>query len=322
MIKKIEADERQPSVELAQAHADTLQIPADQHPVFVEIARGERPLDHLAEGLGGRGAGVKESPLLPRSSAPPHPPLPTPTTPFLGRQAELSDIITKLKQPDCRLLTLLGPGGMGKTRLALEAARQVQDDFAGGVLFVNLTAVTDPTLIPDSIAQSLNLSLPGAADKHLPRVLRQRQMLILLDNCEQLGDGLEWLSTLLATAPNITLLATSRERLQLAEEWVFPVTGLDAALELFGQTAVRVKPDFDMRVEETAVYHICQLVENLPLAVELAASWTPFLTCAQIAEHIQNGLDILATTVRNIPTRHRSMQAVFDASWQLLTETE
>jgi predicted ATPase len=127
---------------------------------------------------------------------------------------------------------------------------------------------------------------------------------------------------LLTTAPNITLLATSRERLQLAEEWVFPVTGLDAALELFGQTAVRVQPNFDMSVEETAVHHICQLVENLPLAVELAASWTPFLTCAQIAEHIQNGLDILATTVRNIPARHRSMQAVFATSWQLLTETE
>ena len=114
---------------------------------------------------------------------------------------------------------------MGKTRLAIEAARQVQATFADGVVFVNLTAVSDPALIPDAIAHALNLSLSGPADTHLPRVLRQRQMLIVLDNCEQVGDGLEWLSNLLATAPNITLLATARERLQLAEEWVFPVAG-------------------------------------------------------------------------------------------------
>ena len=311
MIKKIEADERQPSVELAQALAATLQLPPEQHPIFVEIARGERPLDALAEGRGSRGAGESFASSLPTSA-----------TPFIGRQAELIEITAKLHQPECRLLTLLGPGGMGKTRLAIEAARQVQANFADGVVFVNLTAVSDPALIPDAIAHALNLSLPGPADKHLPRILRQRQMLIVLDNCEQLGDGLEWLSTLLAAAPNITLLATSRERLQLAEEWVFSVAGLDAARELFGQTAVRVKPDFDVQAEETAVRHICQLVENLPLAVELAASWTPFLTCDQIAEQIQTGLDILATTVRNIPARHRSMQAVFDASWQLLTEAE
>ena len=311
MIKKIEADERQPSVELAQALAVTLQLSPEQHPIFVEIARGERPLDALAEGRGSRGAGESFASSLPTSA-----------TPFIGRQAELIEITAKLHQPECRLLTLLGPGGMGKTRLAIEAARQVQANFADGVVFVNLTAVSDPALIPDAIAHALNLSLPGPADKHLPRILRQRQMLIVLDNCEQLGDGLEWLSTLLAAAPNITLLATSRERLQLAEEWVFSVAGLDAARELFGQTAVRVKPDFDVQAEETAVRHICQLVENLPLAVELAASWTPFLTCDQIAEQIQTGLDILATTVRNIPARHRSMQAVFDASWQLLTEAE
>ncbi|MBK8900778.1 MAG: helix-turn-helix domain-containing protein [Anaerolineaceae bacterium] len=311
MIKKIEADERQPSVELAQSLAVALQIPPEQQPIFVAIARGERPLDHLSL-----------SPASPVTLSPSHLVTPSLPTPFIGRQYELAQIGERLGNG--RLLTLLGPGGIGKTRLAIEAARQMQASFADGVVFVDLTAVTDPALLADTIAHALNLSLPGPADRHLPRDLRQRQMLILLDNCEQLGDGvgLEWLSALLAAAPNVTLLATSRERLQLAEEWVFPVAGLDEALELFGQTAVRVKPDFDMSVEGTTVSHICQLVENLPLAVELAASWTPFLTCAQIAAHIQSGLDILATTVRNIPARHRSMQAVFDASWQLLTAPE
>ena len=319
MIKKIEADERQPSVELAQALADTLQIPTAQHDIFVEIARGERPLDHLAEEQGGSGVGEQGRGGAEEGFASA---LPTLTTSFIGRQAELTEITAKLRQLECRLLTLLGPGGMGKTRLAIEATRQVQPDFANGVVFVDLTVVTDPTLIPDTIAHALNLSLPGSAERHLSRVLRQRQMLIVLDNCDQLGDGLAWLSTLLAAAPNITLLATSRERLQLVEEWVFPVSGLDAAWELFGRMAVRAKPHFDMDVEKTDVNNICQLVDNLPLAVELAASWIPFMACAQIAEHIQNGLDILETTVRNIPARHRSMQAVFDASWQLLTETE
>ena len=316
MIKKIEADERHPSVELAEALATTLQIPIAQHQIFVACARGERPLDHLQSPISNLVAEGHQSPISPL----PH--LPIPATPFLGRAAELADITSKLRQPDCRLLTLLGPGGMGKTRLAIEAGRQLQATFKDGVVFVNLTAITDPTLIPDTIAHALDLSLPGPATKHLPRVLRQRQMLILLDNCEQLGDGMGWLSTLLAAAPNITLLATSRERLLLAEEWVLPVTGLDESRELFAQTAIRVKPDFNVDEEETAVGHICQLVGNLPLAVELAASWIPFMSCSQIANHIQKGLDILATTVRNIPARHRSMQAVFDASWQLLTERE
>lgn len=317
MIKKIEADERHPSVELARALAAALQIPPEQHSFFIEIARGERPLDHLSL-----------SPTHPVTSSPAHLVtvlLPTPATPFIGRTNELAQIVERLangRLGNGRLLTLLGPGGIGKTRLAIEAARQVQTHFADGAVFVDLTAVADSTLIPNTIAHALDLSLPGSADRHLPLVLRQRQMLIILDNCEQLGDGLEWLSTLLAAAPNITLLATSRERLQLAEEWVFPVAGLAAAWELFAQTAVRIQPDFDVREVETAVARICQLVENLPLAVELAASWTPFMACDQIAAQIQSGLEILATTVRNIPARHRSMQAVLDASWQLLTEAE
>ncbi|MCB0034623.1 MAG: hypothetical protein KDE51_11410, partial [Anaerolineales bacterium] len=214
------------------------------------------------------------------------------------------------------------PGGMGKTRLAIEAARQLQATFAHGAVFVDLTAVTDSTLIPDSIAHALKLALSGSAVKHLPHVLRHRQLLIILDNCEQLAAGLTWLSTLLAAAPQVTLLVTSRERLQLAEEWIVPVAGLDAAVELFGQTASRLTPTFDPHKEETAVNQICQLIENHPLAIELAASWTPYLSCTQIAAHLQKDLDILETTVRNTPARHRSIQAVFDHSWQLLSKAE
>jgi predicted ATPase/transcriptional regulator with XRE-family HTH domain len=309
MIKKIEADERHPSVELAQALAATLQLPPDQHDVFIEIARGKRPLDHL------------QSPI----SQSPTSNLPTPTTPFLGRTAELADITTKLRRPNCRLLTLLGSGGMGKTRLAIEAAEQVQSDFADGAVFAPLAAINDPEQIPQAIFQAMRLPLAGNDPPlaQVQRYLQRRHLLLVLDNFEQLTEGATLLSELLAAAPKLQLLVTSRERLNLAEEWLFPVPELDEAVALFGQTAVRVQPDFDVREEETAVSHICQLVGGHPLAVELAASWTRFMPCAQIAAQIEQDLDFLANNApRNAPERHRSLRALFDHSWQLLTPTE
>ena len=313
MIKKIEADERHPSVELAEALATTLQIPIAQHQTFVACARGERPLDNLRV----------SSPQSPISNLQP-PSLPTPATPFLGRAAELADITSKLRQPDCRLLTLLGPGGMGKTRLAVEAARSVQSDFADGVLFVNLTAVTDPAQFPHTIAQTLQTPLASDTPPvvQLQRLLQRRHILLILDNFEQLISGATLLSELLAAAPKLKLLVTSRERLNLAEEWLFPVPELDEAVALFAQTAVRVRPDFAAGMEETAVSHICQLVGGHPLAVELAASWTRFMPCAQIAAQIAQDLDFLANAPRNAPERHRSLRALFDHSWQLLTVAE
>ncbi|MEJ2750995.1 MAG: helix-turn-helix domain-containing protein, partial [Anaerolineae bacterium] len=158
MIKKIEADERHPSVELAQALAATLRIPPEQQLVFVEIARGERPLDHLT--------------LNPVTLSPGHlvtPSLPTPTTPFIGRNTERAQIVDRLANG--RLLTLLGPGGMGKTRLALEAARTVQTEFADGVVFVPLAAINDAAQIPQAIFQAMHLSLAGG-DPPLAQVKR------------------------------------------------------------------------------------------------------------------------------------------------------
>ncbi|MCA9928513.1 MAG: tetratricopeptide repeat protein [Anaerolineales bacterium] len=319
MIKKIESDQRHPSIELAQALATTLQIPPEQHTIFVETARGERPLDHLTAlpaYLSNRSLHTP-SPLHSLTPA-----LPTPTTPFIGRKNELAQIVERLVNG--RLLTLLGPGGMGKTRLALEAARQMQATFADGAIFVNLTAVTDPSHIPQAIAQALQTPLSGSAAPvaQLQRLLRRRHILLLLDNFEQLTEGSTMLSDLLAAAPRLTLLVTSRERLNLAEEWLFPVPALDEAVTLFEQTAVRVKPDFDVTGEETAVSHICQLVGGHPLAVELAASWTRFMPCAQIAAQIEQDLDFLAGGARNTPERHHSLRALFDHSWQLLTPAE
>lgn len=310
-IKKIEADERRPSTEVALTLAAPLQIPTHLWAAFVACARGERPVDYLyqVELEKGQVTGKKEPQRLPQDM-----------TSFFGRESEIEDITGTLRRTDCRLLTLLGPGGIGKTRLAIEVARQIAGELADGAVFVNLSSISDSDRVPDAIAEALMLVPPGPAIDHLPKLLERRQILIVLDNCEQISQELDWLSTVLAMAPGVTFLATSREQLQLAEEWVMPVAGLAAAEMLFVETARRQDPDFAPISNAEEITQICTLVGNLPLAVKLAAGWTSLLSCAQIADQVQKDLTILTTTVRNVPPRHRSMSAVMDQSWQLLSE--
>ena len=321
MIKKIEADERRPSTELALTLAAPLQIPRHLWTAFNACARGEQPVDYLYQmdlDKGQAVAGKREPQRLTLNATR----LPQDSTPFLGRETELTDIIGTLRRPECRLLSLVGPGGIGKTRLAIEAARKIADELIHGAAFVNLSLVSDPARIPDAIAEALALLSPGPASDYLPKLLARHEMLMVLDNCEQLSQELGWLSAVLTAAPGITLLATSRAQLQLTEEWVMPVAGLEAAELLFEQTARRLDPGFDLTTDAAEVGRVCGLVGNLPLAVELAAGWTSLLSCAQIADRIQNDLTILSTTLRNVPPRHRSMKAVIDQSWQLLSEEE
>ncbi len=317
-IKKIEADERRPSRDLADLLADALRLPPEARLTFVECARGLRPVDGL-EKMDIGTIDEKNAPLAARV-----PDLPLPSTPFIGRTAELAQVVDRLAQPACHWLTLVGPGGIGKTRLAVEAAHMLRDTFADGVVFVPLASVIDAALMPIAIAQRLHLVLSGPPADQLLAYLRARTMLLALDNCEQIGEGVTWLSDLLSQASGIKVLATSRERLQLAEEWVFvvPELGGAQAADLFRQTAQRMTASFDLAGQRTDVLTICQLVENLPLAVELAAGWTPLLSCAQIAEHIRRDIDFLAAHVRNVPERHRSVRAVFDYSWARLSAAE
>jgi predicted ATPase/DNA-binding SARP family transcriptional activator len=267
--------------------------------------------------------------------------LPPSPTPFVGREAELAEIGRLLDESSCRLLTLTGPGGVGKTRLALQAAAEHLDAFAGGVFFVPLAALPSGELLVGAIAHALRLEVGAAADPRaqLLAQLRNKEILLVLDNFEHLIDGADLLADVLRQT-QVTLLVTSRERLNLQGEWLFSVQGLalplcssDAppapelahndAVQLFAQSARRVRSDFTLSAENQAeVVAICQLVGGMPLAIELAAAWVRVLSCREIAGEIEQSITFLTTTLRDVPERHRSLAAVFDHSWRLLSPEE
>lgn len=296
--------------------------------------------------------------------------LPRALTPLVGREAELADIAVRLQDPVCRLLTLVGPGGNGKTRLALEAGARASDGdgFADGVFFVSLAPLLSVEAIPPALAQSLGLFFHKESDplQQLLDHIRRKELLLILDNFEHLlspplsppqagrmkGEA-DLVSDLLKAGPGIKILVTSRARLNLQSEYVFPVVGMDyppplisppsgeierelgqySAVRLFLSSARRAQPDLELTYDDLAdVARICRQVEGMPLAILLAASWTRVLPPAEIAARLpskfgsngatEQGLDLLETNWRDVPVRQRSMRAVFDQSWDLLTERE
>lgn len=258
-------------------------------------------------------------------------------TPFVGRTKEHVEITTRLLNPACRLLTLTGLGGSGKTRLAIEAATTVAGQFPHGTIFVALQPIPRGDLLASAIAQAVGLTFYGEDEpqEQLFAYLHDKTLLLILDNFEHLLDEAALVSALLAAAPGVTLLVTSREALRLQEEWLYPLQGLATppsvyatsleeyeAVQLFLSHARRVQPAFDLASEHEALIRICMMTAGLPLAIELAASWLKGLRAAHIAQAMQRNLDVLSTTTRNVEDRHRSMRAVFDQSWALLSENE
>ena len=260
--------------------------------------------------------------------------LPVPRTSFVGRASELDEIDRLLEDSDCQLLTLVGPGGAGKTRLALEAAARRIERYPHGVHFVPLVSVASPEFLAPAVAESIQFAVDGAhsgfsAQEQLLDYLGERSTLLVLDNFEHLVDGAGLLAEIMERAPNVELLTTSRERLNLQSEWVLDVHGLDlaengngasGALRLFLERARQIRPGFSLDDDERAeAVRVCGLVEGLPLGIELAASWVSVLSCSEIADEIERNIDFLATSMRDVPERHRSLRAAFDQSWRLLS---
>jgi len=272
--------------------------------------------------------------------------LPSQPTSFVGRANELAEIDALLGDPACRLLTLVGPGGIGKTRLALQVATHQIEKFHDGVIFVGLAPVSAPNQIVSAIGGSLRLSFSGQSDPRLQLLeyLQKQHMLLLLDSFEHLPGGAELVAEILTRAPHVIVLVTSRERLNLSAEWLFDVGGLSypssdpgslgspgdmadlskySAVQLFIQRATQMQAVVPLSDATLAmIVRICQHVGGMPLAIELAAANMRLLPIAEIEQQIRSNVDMLSTTLRDVAPRHRSMRAVFDHSWNLLSESE
>jgi predicted ATPase/DNA-binding CsgD family transcriptional regulator/predicted Ser/Thr protein kinase len=285
---------------------------------------------------------------LPRFATPtPHPSgipqhnLPNQTTPFIGREVELADLAELIADPDIRLITLLGSGGSGKTRLALESARALLPSFKNGVTFVSLAPLGSAENIIPAIAEAVGFQFFEHMEPRgqLIDLFREKTSLLVLDNFEHVLDGADLVNEILRAAPGVKVLATSREKLNLQKEVRFRIEGMDfpeetqptsledaspsSAIRLFMQAAKRARPSFELDMDDLRpITRICRLVRGMPLGILLAAAWVEIFSPQEIVEEVNRSLDFLETEVSDIPERHRSIRAVFDSSWRQLSEFE
>ncbi len=259
-------------------------------------------------------------------------------TPLFGRQHDVDKVCEMLRQPEYRLISLVGSGGIGKTHVAKQIAQQVQSDFRDGVYFIPLQPLAATEFMITSLLEALGQAVHGSSEPKLQiqRYLQDKEILLILDNFEHLISATSDLVAMLDTAPNLKILVTSREILNVSQEWVWTLTGLGfpqtvnhndnnqqyAAIEMFTANARHVDPSFDLDTEYKHVIRICQLVEGIPLALKMASSWLRSLTCEQLVEEISRDFDMLSSRLRDVPDHHRSIRTVFDHSWARLSERE
>jgi predicted ATPase len=259
--------------------------------------------------------------------------LPRQLTGFIGRETELTSLKVLLSDVRNRLVAIVAPGGMGKTRLALEAAGQIYQEYSQGVFFVALDRLSSADLIVQAVAEVLPISLSSKEDpkSRIIDYLRDKTTLLVMDNFEHVLDGVVFVQEILEAAPRAQVLATSRAKLNLMSETIFNIGGLtvdedspekNSAIQLFAQSARRTQPKFELNdAVLPAVTRICRIIEGMPLAIVLAAAWIDTLSVDEIAAEIEKSIDILETEKRDLPDRQHSVRAVIESSWNLVEAT-
>jgi len=328
-IRKIEAQERRPSAQIATRLAQIFAIPPGEWAGFVKFARGGW---QAALRVPGAGAPWRESRLPAPSN------LPSTTTLLVGRETDIARLRGELLHPPVRLVTLIGPPGIGKTRLCLEVGREMQADFADGVFFVALAPLEEPSQLAATILQALgyvearNLS----TKRQLIDGIEQKQLLLVLDNCEHLVEEAAGLASgLLEACPGLKILTSSRESLRLPGEWLYPVPALDIpresaaldlqsaarypALTLFAECARLVQPDFSLNPGNiSAVASICMQLDGLPLAIELFAARMRLMSPQALLERLTDEFVLSADGMRGLHVRQKTLGNAIDWSYRTL----
>ena len=332
-IRKIETEQRRPSTEMAERLAEILDIPQDERPAFLRFARGDwhsGPVETRDD------VPWQASVKSPRSN------LPKTVTSLIGRGREIAEIRDYLLKAEIHLVTLIGPPGIGKTRLSIEVGRAALADFSDGVFFVAMATLEDPSLIALTMVQALGYvetkNVP--ARQQLIDGIGGKQMLIMLDNCEHLVDDIASLSSeLLSACSRLKILATSRESIRVPGEWLYPVpmlglpkesSSIDVetaakfpALVLFAERARAVDPDFALHAENIqAIASICSQLDGLPLAIELIAARVRLMSPEALLIRLNDQFVLYADGMRALPARQKTLRNAIDWSYSLLSAEE
>ena len=332
-IRKLEAEERRPSAQIAERLAEIFAIPQNETANFVRFARGE---------LRSLPAEAREEFPWQISSKSPHSNLPATVTSLVGRDQEIALVHKYLLTSDIRLISLVGPPGIGKTRLSIEVAHTVLPGFADGVFFVPLAPLEDAALLAPSVAQGLGYveTKRQSAIQQLMDGIGEKHMLIVLDNCEHLIEDVASLaSRLLSACPRLNLFATSRESLRIPGEWVYAVPALNVpgessavdmktafefpAVHLFTERARAVHADFALGADNIqTIASICAQLDGLPLAIELMAARMRLMSPQALLEHLNSQFVLTADGMRSFSPRQKTLSDAIRWSYDLLSQEE